>query len=475
MSFDIVAFSAYFKVAMKYFYGVSLAVAFVLWMTGHLNRIVKNTYGFVEEGEQTKFSLLSLCFGLVLGVYWLLRTSKEAVFFDLAGNKFLLAKAKMITPFVTFALLFIFGMIVDKVRRHRLFWVAGGFYGTLFGIIAILMKLGVRSIEIASMPWIPAGILGWIYFLAVESLGGLIVGAVFWAFVASTTKTESAKRGYPLITLGGQIGYLTGPAIVAAFAVSFGMANLMLVASAILFLLPILMEFYMQVVPTHLHESDDSGHAKKKTGAWEGLRLLFTSPFLMGVAVVSTIYEAVNAIIDFQFKILGSIEYPVAEQLAAFTGLNAMAAALMSILLALGGTSFVLKRLGVKLSLLVYPCLLGIVITGLYFKPGLFSFFIAILVAKALAYAFNTPIKELLYLPTSKDVKMKAKGFIEGFGGKTMKGAGSLVNDQLGSNMSVLLNYGCLMSLGIIGLWIFVALAVGTKYNSLIEEKKIIE
>lgn len=475
MSFDIVAFSSYFSVAMKYFYGGTLALVFLLWMTGHLGKLIKRTYGFVEDGEQTKFSILSLAFGLVLGVYWLLRASKEAIFFDLIGNKFLLAKAKMITPFVTFALLFFFGMIVDKVKRHRLFWVVGLFYGAIFSTIALCMKLGIKSVVISSMPWIPAGILGWVHFLAVESLGGLIVGAVFWAFVASTTKTESAKRGYPLIALGGQIGYLTGPAIVTAFAVSLGNANLMIIASAILLLIPLLMEVYMKVVPTHLHESDDSGKAKKKTGALEGLRLLFTTPFLMGVAVVSTVYEAVNAIIDFQFKILGGIEYPIPEQLAAFNGLNSMAGALLSILLALGGTSFVLKRLGVKFSLLVYPMLSGVVITALYFRPSLLSLFFAILIAKALAYAFNSPIKELLYLPTSKDVKMKAKGFIEGFGGKTMKGAGSFVNDQLGSNMSILLNYGCLMSLGIIGIWIVIALAVGTKYNKLIEDKNIIE
>ena len=81
----------------------------------------------------------------------------------------------------------------------------------------------------------------------------------------------------------------------------------------------------------------------------------------------------------------------------------------------------------------------------------------------------------MLYLPTSKDVKMKAKGFIDGFGAKGAKAVGAFINDRLKGNMAVLFSYGSLVSLGLIGFWILVALMVGNKYNQLIEEKKIVE
>jgi AAA family ATP:ADP antiporter len=472
--FNIVLFSQRFSIVLKYLYGVGLLLLFGLWISGYLGRLIKATYGFEDDREQRKFTLLSVCLGFVVGVYWMFRACKEAIFFDLVGAKYL-PKAKMITPVITFALLLLFGMVSSRVKKHRIFWVLAFFYGPLFTIIGFCLKFGVE-LRCACTSWIPGNIIGWIHFFAVESFGGLIISAVFWAFVASTTKTVSAKRGYPMITLGGQIGYLTGPAIVTAFAVSVGNANLILAGAFILFFLPFIMEFYARVVPLYLCEGEDYGRLHRgKTGPWEGLRLLVTKPFLIGIAVVATAYEAISSIIDFQFKTLGSIAYPISEELAAFNAFAAMSTALVSILLALGGTSFFVRVYGVKFCLLVYPVLLGVTIVLLWLSPGLFSFFVAMLVIKALSYTFNTPVKELLYLPTSEDVKMKAKGFIDGFGGKLMKASGSAVNNWLVEDMASLLNHGCLISMSIVGIWIVVAIFVGNSYNRLVDNKDIVE
>jgi AAA family ATP:ADP antiporter len=367
-------------------------------------------------------------------------------------------------------------MIVDKVKKHRLFMIVCVFYALIFSMIGIFLKIGIPQVSHWLINWIPGRILGWVHYLSVETLGGMIVGAVFWAFVSSSTKTESAKRGYPMIFLGAQIGNLVGPSLVTAFSVSFGKANMILFCTGILMLIPILMEIYMKIVPPHLHESDDSGHSKKKkTGAWEGLRLIVTKPFLIGVAVVSTVYEVVGTILDYQFKLIASSVYPVAEELTAFFGFFAMNTAVIGILFAIGGTSFFLQRFGVKYSLLGYPILLGLTVMGLWLYPGLWAFFLAMMLVKSLSYALNNPVKELLYLPTSKDVKMKAKGFIDGFGSKGSKATGALINSSFGGNIEALFSYGSLISLGIIGVWVLIALMVGTKYNQLIEDKQILE
>jgi AAA family ATP:ADP antiporter len=278
-----------------------------------------------------------------------------------------------------------------------------------------------------------------------------------------------------MVFLMAQIGQLVGPAFVAAFSISLGKANMLLIITGLLLLIPIIMEVYMYVVPGHLHESDDSGAKKKKTGALEGLRLIVTKPYLLGVAVVSTVYEVVGTIIDYQFKILSKLSFPVTEELSSFFAFFAMSSAFIGILFAIGGTSFFIRRLGVKLSLLIYPSLLGLTVMILWLKPGLVPFFLAMIIVKSLSYALNNPVKELLYLPTSKDVKMKAKGFIDGFGGKGSKAIGSVISDQLRVDMTALFYYGSLISMWIIVFWIIVALFVGNKYNQLSDEKKILE
>lgn len=475
MNFDIVSFSAYFSLVFKYTIGASIVALVGLWLTGHLGKTINAVYEFESDDEQRKFTMLSVCGGLIIGVYWMFRASKEAVFFELVPKHYL-PRAKILTTFLMFGVLFVFNLLVDRIKKHRIFAATCLTYAAIFTMIAISMKIGFPEVNHPLVNWIPGRALGWIYWFSVETMGSLMVGAVFWAFVASTTKTASAKRGYPMIGLLMQVGFLLGTSSVVALTIVLGRANFMLVGVAILTFIPVLMEIYMKVIPAHLHESDDSGAVKKpKTGVFEGLRLIATKPFLLGVAVVSTVYEVVTTILDCQFKFLGADFFPVPDHLAAFNGLAATCIALFGILVALLGTKAVIKKLGVKFGLLLYPALLGLVVVGVWSSPGLITFLVALVVAKSLSYTFNNPIKELLYLPTSKDVKMKAKGFIDGFGGKFSKSAGSVVTDTYKSSMSDLLTYGSMVSLGVIGGWLIVALFVGSYYDKLIKDKKILE
>ncbi len=473
MVFDIAAFSGHLQLAIKLFTAGSLGLLLLGWLTGTLGRSVKTFFGEMEDGEVTKFSLLSLCFGVIIGAYWMLRSTKDTVFVALVGIQYL-PKAKILTPFILAAVLLVFSMIVDRVKKHRLFTITSLFYGTLFALTSFFWKMDLPMMDHFLINWIPGKLLGWLFYIGVETLGGVIVGQVFWAFVASTTKTESAKKGYPLIFVGAQVGNFLGPAIVAAYAISLGMYNIIYITTGILLLVPIIMEVYMSVVPAHLHESDDSGHKKKKTGALEGLRLIATKPFLVGVAVVSTVYEVVGTIIDYQFKVM-ALQVYAKEEYATFLSMYAMSSAIVALLFTVLGSAFVVRKFGVRLCLLGYPAMIGVTVIALWLKPSLWGFFAAMIAVKAFSYSLNNPVKELLYLPTSKDVKMKAKGFIDGFGGKASKAVGSVINDMLANNLGLLLSMGSIISLGIVGVWIVVALAVGTKYDSLIEKKEIVE
>lgn len=94
---------------------------------------------------------------------------------------------------------------------------------------------------------------------------------------------------------------------------------------------------------------------------------------------------------------------------------------------------------------------------------------------KAFSYTLNNPSKEVIYIPTSKDVKFKAKSWIDAFGNRTSKGIGSTVTASLGSHFPTLFIFGSFISLGLILGWILAALFMGTTFNKLQEEQKIIE
>ena len=61
--------------------------------------------------------------------------------------------------------------------------------------------------------------------------------------------------------------------------------------------------------------------------------------------------------------------------------------------------------------------------------PSLWVLFSMVSIVKALCYSFFEPVKELLYIPTSQPIKFKAKAWIDVFGCRLAKAAGSFITN----------------------------------------------
>jgi len=109
------------------------------------------------------------------------------------------------------------------------------------------------------------------------------------------------------------------------------------------------------------------------------------------------------------------------EAFTQFMGFFGQATNTLSFCLSLLGTSAVIRTLGLKTTLLLFPTLLLGAGTIVYLYPSLEMVFVMMLALKALSYALNNPCKELLYQPTSKAVKFKAKSWIDIFGQRGAK------------------------------------------------------
>jgi AAA family ATP:ADP antiporter len=111
----------------------------------------------------------------------------------------------------------------------------------------------------------------------------------------------------------------------------------------------------------------------------------------------------------------------------------------------------------------------------------LWATFGVMLLVKAMSYAVNNPVKEMMYIPTSKDAKFKTKSFIDMFGSRSAKMSGAQIGGWLNvpgnpiMSINNLLLYGTIISLGVIGVWLLAAIFVGTQNQKLIENKEIIE
>ncbi len=463
--------------------------------------IVQFFYPDLTDEQVTKFGLLSMTFFCIIGSYWMLRLLKDTIFFKIAfpaslgwaANQGALYQplAKIYSVAIVFFVVLIYSKLVDLFEKHKLFYIICSFYTVVFlGITALLAVNSIYGSAFLGKNLL--ALLGWGSYFGIESFGSILV-ALFWSFTVSVTATSAAKKGFPFIVAGAQIGSILGSAL-PFFAKNIGIWQLFLIATMLVVCVMFLIHTFITVIPKEDRIGDKKAAetAKKKGGFVEfvvgfvaGIKLLLTRKYLFGVLILSTFYEVVGTIVDYQMKAQASMlpEYASAEGFARFMSTFGVCVNSLSFLMALLGTAYIMKQFGLRFCLLLYPTVLGIAVIALYWfytlgpSPSqlLFATFGVMILAKGLSYAVNNPAKEMMYIPTSKDAKFKAKGWVDMFGGRTAKMGGAQVTNALKHNLGSLMMYGTFISLGLIGVWLAVAVYVGNKNKQLVDSGEIVE
>ena len=427
-------------------------------------KLKRTLWGDLSGEEFKRYAMLSVTLLFIIGTYWLMRPLKDGIFKAVVGVDYL-PYAKMVSFACILPIVLAYAKLVDMVPKQRLFYILCGFYSALFILISFLLRdpqMGLPN-TVAS----PDRLLGWLVYIAIESFGSLLV-SLFWSFVASNTDAASAKRGYGLIIFGAQIGSMAGP-LIATRAKIFGLPLLTLFVGLFLLVVPVLVKAFITKYPS---AAEGSLKGKKKTSPWEGLRLIFTRSYLLGVLAISTIYEVVATYLDMNFKMLAGDYYTSNEAYTAYLGWFGFSTNFMTFILALVGTSYFIRRFGLTFCLVAYPCCASILLLlCTSFSTVLPVFFVSVLVMKALSYALNNPCKEIMYIPTSKDVKFKAKSAIDMFGGRSAKATGAGITAIAAQSFI----FGSAISFAFIILWASSALFVGRKNKVLSESVEIIE
>ncbi len=430
------------------------------------NAIIRTLWGDLTREDMGKFGLLAGAFFLIIGAYWTMRTMKNAIFMKVVGSAGL-PYATLITMMAMFFMVMLYAKLVDVMEKHKLLYVFTITYG--FVILAIAYFLNHPTIGIANPIVSKYRIFGWLVFLAIESFA-MLSCTLFWSFVASSMDTVSAKRGYPIILFGAQLGSMLG-CLAGTKASKIGLSWLLVVAALGIFLIPVLIKIFVNryAGPSVINE-----HKEPSTGLIAGLRLLLTKPYVMGIFVVATVYEVISVIFEYQLNTLENLTYHSASGVTEFEALFGVMVNSLSLAFTILGTSFFLRNFGLRFCLVAYPLIVACSVCLMWVFYGLWGVAIGLAVIKGLSYALNNPTKEILYIPTSRDIKFKAKSWIDVFGNRFTKGLGSGVN-ALFPVMSSLLIFGSLISLGLVGFWIAVAIYVGRKNHALVHEGKIIE
>lgn len=456
-----------------------------------LMTLCRFNFGLFEKEEFKKFLRMGAIFGLIIGVYWTLRPLKDSLFIQLV-DKLHLPYAKTISVLALLPLVIFYTKLLEKISREKMLMLVPTFYGIMILLFSMAMFFAQGSSEAIAarslVPFLGTKILGYFWYFFVESFGSLVV-ALFWAFATDTTEPTSAKRGFPLVVAMGQLGGVICPYSIGGlpYRLGFTTDTLSMVILGLLTLsILLLVQYFLKATPNHLlasfHGKNEKKIAQEEPGFLEGLKLLLKHRYLLGMFAANFIYELVVTIFDFNFKLAAGTAYS-GVALTNFLSLYGSSVNIVSLGCLLLGISNVTRFLGVGVALAAMPVIVSMALFGFLSLDSLNFLFALMVGSKAINYALNGPALKQLYIPTTSDVRFKAQAWIETFGSRVSKEAGSLFNMLLkplqaafgaaGGRGYYLVLSGS-VGFPLLAIWLLVAIYLAKTFHTAIQEKRVV-
>jgi ATP:ADP antiporter, AAA family len=380
----------------------------------------------LRRGELAPVLVAALFFFCLLTALMMLRPARDALGMErgIESIRWLFIG----TALVTLAVNPVFGWLVSRFRRLHFISATYGFFAlSLVGFWALLVfapgAVGARS-----------GQVFYVWF----SVFNLFVTMVFWALLADRFSSEQGKRLFALIAVGGTLGAIVGPWLASRLAAPLGTPALLLIAAGFLLLGTALAWLLVRIGrdrgPDDLDASTPAREDAQRIGgsAWAGLRAVFASRYLMGIAGYVLVMTVVATFIYFtRLQMVAAAE----SDLDARTGLLAdidMWTQLAVLLLQLTLTGHIIRRFGLAFALALLPLANALGFIGL----AIFGSFAALILLEALNKAvqrgMTRPAREALFTVISREDKYKAKAFIDTFIYRTGDVVGAQTEGLLG-------------------------------------------
>jgi ATP:ADP antiporter, AAA family len=447
-------------------------------------------HGFfdVEPQERAKLFFLALAFFFIIAGYTIARDLKDAMFLNMVGREYI-PYAKTLSMIILVPAIFIYSLLVDRVRRYQLLTIYSAFYG--FAYLLMAYYIGHPTIGLLNTVKGPTRIFGWLIYFLVEGYSPFVVGS-FWAFANSVNDPESAKKNYGLVVSGSKIGGALSAGL-AWWLFSWASTHdsllmnvhvhqiALFIAALFVLCVPVVLYYCIRLVPgEYLHGYEAAYRIEKrgkaKTGILEGLVLLLKYPYVMGIFGMVYFYEVVSTVLSY-------LRLGVAEQTC---GVNVSAQTaflfkiyfithLIGLVIAMFGTRLLQLFLGTRACLLLVPLMTGGFLFFMLTSNDAYAVVYAFIALKALNYAFSWPVRETLYIPTIKDIKFKSKSWIDAFGSKVARTSGSAVNvgmTHIGPQFFMAAH--SFFFAGIVALWFMAAFLLGRRFERAVKHNEVI-
>src|SRR3989338_2837129 len=357
----------------------------------------------IKQDEWRKATLMFLCFAFSIATLYILKPIRSSLFLTAHGAenlRYAYVGEGLFLIFITFAYSKLSRWLVHK---NVLFSVATGFFVSNIVVFWFLFKAGY-------LEW-----LSYIFYFWVAAYSITIVTQC-WTLANDIFDPQEAKRLFGFIISGGSLGGIIGGLVTNQFAERLGTENLLLVVGGLLCMCIVLMNAAWKY--EHVQNAGDA--AKKTSGSsavnereesiW---KVLFSSRYLILIMALVMIAKVASTIVDNQFNsVVETTIVAKNARTAFFSGFMALLNG-VSFVMQLIVASYVLRHLGIGISLLLLPIGLCLCSTATIFLPILAVAGAAKVYDGSFNYSINQLSKEILYLPIPSQIRYRVKPFID--------------------------------------------------------------
>lgn len=351
-----------------------------------------------------------LYFFCVLTALMVLRPAREAL--GIQGGIDTVRWLFIGTAVVTLAVNPVFGWLVSRLPR-RMFISAT----YLFFSVSLLVFYGLMTLT-PNVIGVTTGQVFYVWF----SVFNLFVTMVFWALMADRFSFDQGKRFFGLIAVGGTLGAIFGPWLAGRLAQPLGTPALLLVATGFLVLAlvaALVLTRLQPHSPSQRQSPEDplpvDEHARIGGSAWEGLRAVCRSRYLMGIAAYVVILAVMATFIYFtRLHMVAAMGESTDLRTTLFARIDLITQIVTLVMQALVA-GHLMKRIGVSVTLALLPLTAALGFVGLAMVGSFAALVVFEASFRAVQRALMRPARETLYTVASREEKYKAKAFIDTF------------------------------------------------------------
>ena len=315
----------------------------------------------------------------------------------------------------------LYSRLASQVSRRRLINIVTAIFA---GCLVVFYALAQYDV-----PFAP------VYFIWIGIFSVMII-AQFWGFANDLYSKDEGERLFPIIGFGMSLGGVMGAVIAAWLIAPLGIDQLMLVGAGILILQAVLTNYVdqreggraagqlTQTRPQVGTSATVEGPKQRPKGAFG---MVFGTPYLLMIGLMlmclnwvnttgeyilgSVVEDAARAAVEAGTAGGLSVEQYIGQFYSQFFGVVNVAGVVIQLFL----VSRIIKYLGVRVGVMLLPCLALGAYNVLTFFPVLAVVRWAKTAENATDYSLNNTVRNMLFLPCTRDQKYGGKQAIDSF------------------------------------------------------------